>query len=109
MKKWVQIGSMVGAGYFLALPILFALHFLSHHESCAHVATHKVDGQFTLVEDSEDCDFCDLYFKNHPTIHTLTPLPSTFLAGKAMEIHFILFSKIALRFYFLRGPPLFKG
>ena len=53
MKSAVRIGSMFLVGYFLALPILFALHAHDHD----HVISYE---QETQIHESFDCELCHL-------------------------------------------------
>lgn len=102
MKKVLRIGSKFLAGYFLALPILFALHEFEHD----HHKHHKDSNQSTQIEASDDCDLCDLIdlqvlsFDEGDQAIALTFIEDT---AECQTILYLSSNDSILR---LRGPPL---
>ena len=105
MQRLLQIGSLLSAGYFLALPIIFGLHFLHHEDHHSHHASDLMEGESVLIEFKASCDFCELYYENHQTHHTfslpLLAFPEVeVLVGESQD-----FVETEVPLFGLRGPP----
>lgn len=106
MQRLLKIGAVASVGYFLILPILFALHFLQHESASAHL-NHPLPGDFSvLTEFEETCDFCDLFYENHLEAPTLPALSSHFhslLQTSSILNEFLIADATIIH---LRGPPI---
>jgi len=104
VERNLQIGCIAITSYLLALPILFAVHNFTHHNSNKHQCFETTNSN-NEVYDYEDCNICDL-FQNQQLFHQQTlqlfraeSIIEEWIIEDAKDYYFSLIDISA------RGPP----